>query len=282
MTTLVTGSRGRVGATLVNLLHSKGLGVRAASGTPEQLSPPSGVPTVKCDLGDPSTFAAALDGIESVFLYAQPAHIDAFIAEAESAGVRHIVLLSSSSVLEPPAAEGADSPIAVLHRDVERALEAGPVAATFLRPGAFSGNALRWSHAIRTTGRVDLPYPQSYSDPIHEADIADAAFAVLTEPELRGSAYHLSGPESLSFADQLAVLSGVAGREVKANVLTPDAWKEAVGGFMPAGFADVMLTYWAAQDGKPTVVTDAVERLTGHPGRTFAEWAQDHAEAFRA
>jgi uncharacterized protein YbjT (DUF2867 family) len=281
MTTLVTGSRGRVGAALVNELHSKGLAVRAASGTPEQLSPPPGVPTVKCDLGDPSSFAAALDGVESVFLYAQPAHIDAFIAQAETAGVRHIVLLSSNSVLEPPAAEGPDSPIAVLHRDVERALEAGPVGATFLRPGAFSANALRWSHAIRTTGRVELPYPDSYSDPIHEADIADAAFAVLTQPELRGSAYRLSGPESLSFTDQLAVLSEVAGREVRADVLAPDAWKEAASRFMPAGFADAMLGYWAAQDGEPTVVTDAVQRLTGHPGRTFAEWARDHADAFR-
>ena len=279
MSVLVTGSRGRVGSALVALLHNKGLAVRSSSRTPEQADLPAGVDSVVCDLGDPATFAPALDGIESVFLYADPTRIDAFIEQAQTAGVRHIVLLSSSSVLGPPE---SDSPIAALHRSVETALEAAAVETTFLRPGNFATNALQWSHAIRTTGSVDLPYPGSYLDSIHEADLAEAAFAVLTQPDLRGSAHHLTGPQALTFAEQVAVLGRATGRELTVNAVTPAAWREAMGAHMPAEIMDALLGYWEAQDGIPPVITDGVERLTGHPGRTFAEWAADHVDAFRS
>jgi hypothetical protein len=29
-------------------------------------------------------------------------------------------------------------------------------------------------------------------------------------------------------------------------------------------------------------VTDTVEKVTGRPARTFAQWAEEHADAFRA
>lgn len=147
MHTLVTGCRGRIGSTLVSLLHRDGHAVRAASRTPESLAAtaealPAGVPVVACDLGDPATFGAALDGIDAVFLYADPSGIDAFLAAAETAGVGHIVLLSSSSVLAPDA---QDNPIAASHHAVEQALIASPLTTTLLRPGP--------SRATRTSGR---------------------------------------------------------------------------------------------------------------------------------
>lgn len=123
MTTLVTGSRGKVGAALIQLLHDRGAPVRAASAAPEKLELPAGVEAVKLDLKDPATFPAALTGVTSVFLYAEPSHIDAFLQQAEAAGVQHLVLLSSSSVLAPGAADNA---IAASHLAVEQALAASP------------------------------------------------------------------------------------------------------------------------------------------------------------
>lgn len=120
---LVTGSRGRVGSALISLLHAAGIPVRAASAAPEKLRLPPGVDPVRCALDDPATFPTALESVTSVFLYAEPSHIDAFLDAAEAAGVEHIVLLSSSSVLDPDAAE---NPIAATHLKVERALAASP------------------------------------------------------------------------------------------------------------------------------------------------------------
>ncbi|MER5425990.1 SDR family oxidoreductase [Streptosporangium roseum] len=63
MTILVTGSRGGVGRSLVTLLRSRGLDVRAASRAPGGLDLPAGVPAVTCDLTDPGTFPPALKDV---------------------------------------------------------------------------------------------------------------------------------------------------------------------------------------------------------------------------
>lgn len=278
MTTLVTGARGRVGSTLIELLHARGLPVRAASRAPEKPTDlPTDVPRVRCALDDPETFPAALDGVTSVFLYADASRIDDFLAAAATAGVRHIVLLSSSSVLVPdPAAD----PIARGHWAAEQALAASPITSTFLRPGAFATNALAWPHALRATGTVRLPVPDAHADPIHERDLAEAALAVLTDPEPRGGAHHLTGPESLTFREQLAVVARITGTAAEAEAVAPEEWKRGVSAYMPEQVADGLLAYWGRSDGAPMEITKAVEELTGHPARSFATWVEDHAAAF--
>ncbi|MEU0626185.1 NAD(P)H-binding protein [Streptomyces sp. NPDC005989] len=283
MLTLVTGCRGRVGSTLVSLLHRDGHAVRAASRTPEDLAAtatalPAGVSVAACDLGDPATFGAALDGVDSVFLYAEPSGIDAFLSAAGAAGVGHIVLLSSSSVLAPDA---QDNPIAASHHAVEQALLASPLTTTLLRPGAFAANAYQWAQSVRAHGTVDLPYPNSHTSPIDATDIAEAALAVLTDPRLQGEAYHLTGPESLTAAEQVGLLAAASRRPIAINTVTGAAWKKSVAGFVPEAFADALLAYTAASDGIPDEVTGDVEKLTGHPARTFAAWAEENAAAFR-
>ncbi|MCX5384907.1 NAD(P)H-binding protein [Streptomyces sp. NBC_00083] len=278
MTVLITGSRGKVATTLIPLLREQGITVRAASASPDKLVVPDGVERVVCDLDDPATFPAALTGVESVFLYANPQHIEAFLAEAKAAGVQHIVLLSSSSVLEP----GADTnAIAAMHSAVERGLERSGIQSTFLRPGGFAGNALGWSWAAKSTGTVDLPYPETQASPIHEADIAEAALAVLTRPELRGQAYHLTGPASLTAAEQVAAVAEAAGRPLTVTPVSAEAWKQSMAEFMPAGVADALLDYFASHEGHADAVTQDVEQLTGHPARTFESWARENADAFR-
>ncbi|KPI33951.1 hypothetical protein OV450_1170 [Actinobacteria bacterium OV450] len=272
MSILVTGARGAVARGLAPLLAARDIPHRLASRAPDTPG------TVHCDLGDPSTFPGALAGIRSVFLYAEASAIEAFVNEAVSAGVEHVVLLSSSSVLGPGA---GDSPLAAAHLAVEEALKASPLRTTLLRPGAFARNALGWARSLKSGRPIRLPYPGSHGDPVHEADLAEAASAVLTDPALGGRAYHLTGPQSLTFATQLAILGGVLGAPVPFESVTPQEWKSEVDGYIPGPYADALLEYWAAGDGLPVEITDTVEHLTGHPARSFDTWARDHADAFR-
>jgi uncharacterized protein YbjT (DUF2867 family) len=272
MTTLVTGARGSVAAELIALLRRRGLPVRPASRQPADPS------IATCDLTDPATFPAALAGVTSVFLYAEPSHIDAFVKEATTAGVEHIVLLSSSSVLGP---DPEASPLAKSHLDVERALTAAPVRSTLLRPGSFAGNALAWSWPVKAGDPVSLPYPNSHSDPIHEADIAEAAVAVLTDPALGGRPYSLTGPESITFIEQIGILSHVTGRDIPVKNITREEWKAEMADYVPEPIAEVLLDWWQSNDGVPVEITTDVERLLGRPGRTFATWAADHVGDFR-
>ncbi|WP_328970327.1 NAD(P)H-binding protein [Streptomyces sp. NBC_00239] len=273
MTTLVTGSRGAVARGLAGLLQEAGLPHRLASRDPQDPG------TVRCDLTDPGTFPAALDGATSVFLYAEPAAADAFLKEAGAAGVEHIVLLSSSSVL---AHDAEDNALAASHLDAERALLASPIRSTLLRPGAFASNSRGWARSIASGDPVRMPYPGAHSDPVHEADIAEAAFAVLTDPALGGRAHTLTGPHSLTFATQLALIAAALGRPIPVETVTPDVWKSDVEAFVPAPYADALLDHWAAHDGLPVAISDGVEQLTGHPARSFEAWVDDHLADFRA
>ncbi|GHK06007.1 nucleotide-diphosphate-sugar epimerase [Streptomyces sp. Y2F8-2] len=273
MTVLVTGSRGAVARTLIGLLRERGFAVGAAS------SRPDGPDTVRCDLTDPSTFATALKGVTSVFLYAEPSRIGEFAQEATDAGVEHVVLLSSAAVLAPDA---ESSPVAKSHLDVEKALDASCLHATSLRPGSFASNALAWRWSLRSGRPISLPFPGSHSDPVHECDIAEAALAVLSDPALGGRPYTLTGPQSLTFTEQIDILSRVTGRSIPFREVTREEWKEEMAEHVPAAFADSLLDWWQSNDGCPVDLTPCVQELTGHPARTFATWTRDHVDDFRA
>lgn len=278
MTVLVTGSRGKVGSLLVRLLADHGVPVTAASASPEKLTPPDGVPTVRLALDDPTTFAAALDGVTSVFLYCDPTHIGQFTADAVAAGVEHVVVMSADAVLR---ADAGTNPIAAPHLAVERALAAAPLTVTTLNCGALASNAASWAYVLRARGAVTLPFPDSYADPIDERDIAECAYAALTRPETRGRSYHLTGPASLSFREEVAVIAEAAGRDIPVQPIPPAVWRAHKPDSMPGDIADALIELWAASTG-PVPLSGDVQMLTGHPARPFSAWAKQNAAAFAA
>src|SRR4051794_13443821 len=124
--------------------------------------------------------------------------VDQLVGGFRDAGVERVVVLSSASVeLEGGSAIGRHQAV------VEDAVAASGVAWTFLRPNAFATNTLAWADQIRA-GRVAIPFPDAYLEPIHEADLADAAVAALTDARHEGHAYYLTGPESLTQREQVA------------------------------------------------------------------------------
>lgn len=276
---LITGGRGAVATALTGLLHGQGAQMRVGSGDPSALALPDGVAGVGLDLADPATFPAALAGVTSVFLYAKPEGADAFVAAAHEAGVEHIVLLSSASALVP---DPHNDPIATMHLAVERALAAGPIPATVLRPGAFAGNAGSWAWPIKAGRPVDLVYPGAYTEPIHELDIAESALAALTDPDRRGGVFALSGPASVTFREQVADLGRVLGRQIPVREITGEEWLAQTAEHLPVAFAQVLLGLWRDADGRPGEPAPGVPVLTGHPARPFAEWAADHKADFEA
>ncbi|MFD4132308.1 NAD(P)H-binding protein [Streptomyces goshikiensis] len=281
MTTLITGARGKVARAVIERLHPAGTPVRAASARPAELTVPAGVETVGLALNRPETFAAALTGVRRVFLYPEPAGIHELVEAAEAAGVEHVVLLSSASVLAP----GAETdPLASHSLRVERALDGAAFTVTLLRPDAFAGNALGWAYPIGRDLPVRLAYPEATLAPIHPADIADIAVRALTGDgsSLAGRAPTLTGPEQLTFREQLAAVSDAIGRAVPVERITREQAAEELAGHMPAAMAGSLLDLWAAATVTPVAVADTTETLLGTPARTFRQWARENAHAFRA
>ncbi|WP_280275607.1 NAD(P)H-binding protein [Nocardia wallacei] len=263
MSILVTGARGSVGRTVIEKLLAAGESVRAASSQPGDTSLPPGVEVVGFDPADP---AAALDGVDRVFLYAADRGLEEFARAAKDSGVQRITLLSSIAATEP------GNPIGDRHLAAERPLQDAGLPLTILRPGAFATNWRWWAPSIKSESVVRLPFPEVQQNSIHEADLADAAVTALTEPGHEGKIYPLTGPESLSLRRMVGILSAALGRPLRLEQVSYEQAAEFL--YKP------VLDLWAEVGDAPAPVGPTSESVTGRPARTFAQWAADHVADF--
>ncbi|WP_433463858.1 NAD(P)H-binding protein [Spirillospora sp. CA-128828] len=271
---LVTGATGNVGRHLVGELLIAGAKVRALTRDPATARLPSEAEVAP--IGD-----MPLDGVTSIFL--NPAvfwnGLDDLLTRAADHGVQRVVVLSSASALdEDPANE-----IAAKHLRIERAVEASGLEWTFTRPGEFSSNALGWREAIRADDPVREAYGAALSTPIHERDIAAVAAKALLTDALVGARPVLTGPELITHPEMVGLIGEAIGRPARFEEITPEeARKEMLAlPYMREGLVDVLLRMRADSVDRPHEPSPEVERITGRPGRTFKEWAADHAGDFR-
>jgi uncharacterized protein YbjT (DUF2867 family) len=267
MTILVTGARGRIARAVVWELLGRGVPVRVTSREPAALDLPDRV--------EAATGRAALAGVSTVFLYA--GGVEEWLDAAVVEGVRRVVLLSAAG-----ASDTSTDPIARMHGAAEKAVMDSGIGWTFLRPGGFATNTLQWADSIRAEGVVRAPFPQAQSAVIHEADIAAVAVRALLEPGHDGRIHQLSGPESVTQQRQVELIAEAAGRAVRFVELTPEQYRQTLSRWGAADVVDALLRHLAEADGRPDSVCDTVAEVTGRPARTFAQWAADHAEDFRA
>lgn len=275
---LITGATGNVGRHVVAQLLEQGLAVRALTRNPEKAQLPAGAEVVAGDLMDPAAVERALKGVSAAFLFAVPGSAQGFVAAARATGLQRIVFLSSGAVVD--GVERQADLIAEMHAEIERAIEASGLEWTFLRPSIFAANAVQWAWSIRASGSVSLPYPGSTGAPIDEADIAAVAVQALTTDRWVGRKLMLTGPESLSQADQLAILGDVLGRPISVVALDPVVAREQMERHVPVPIVAALFKIWADAVGVTALVTGVVAEVTGRPARTFREWASDHQAIF--
>ncbi|MGW4123505.1 NAD(P)H-binding protein [Nocardia sp. NPDC004711] len=279
MLTVVFGASGNIGHHVAAGLNSAGAPVRLTSRDPRRASLPHAADVVAADLDRPETLQAALDGARRVFLYANPTGIDGFVAAAESAGVQHVVLLSSIAArdLDP-----ASNPTAWVHARVESALEASNLAWTFIRPGMFATNTLwSWQRPIREMDAVRLPYPDAQTAPVHEKDVAALAVAALLDPIHRGRAYVVTGPETLTLRRQVQHIGEALGRDIQIEESSVEQTHAELVRTVPPFVADAILDGWKTAAETLPPASSPITNVLGSPARSFAQWATDHAADFR-
>ena len=272
---LVIGATGTIGTQVVAALRERGAEVRAGVRDPAKATAlrELGAQLVRFDYADPSSYAAALDGIERVFslspFSADFEHVLApFAASLREAGIAHVVRISAS---------GADpaSPLELgrRHAAAEAAIRDSGVAWTILRPTFFMDNFINFAGAsVREQGTF---YGASKDQPVayvSTRDIAEVAAEILLAPsEHAGQTYALTGPSAVRDTEVAQTLSEALGREVRYIDLSPDqisagamqqgapAWRaEAL-----AGLETVKAQGWAAE------VSPAVAQVLGREGERF-------------
>ncbi|MET8967051.1 NAD(P)H-binding protein [Streptomyces hydrogenans] len=278
---LVTGATGKVGGSVVALLHAAGVPVRALVRGAADL--PEGVQAVRGDLGDPASLGAALEGVDAVFLVWPFLSADgaADVIDAIGKHARRVVYLSSAGVGSRTEEEPGEA-ITLFHTELERLVEASGLEWTALRPTGFASNALGWAEEIRTTGVVRAPLAALARPLIHEADLAAVAVRALTTDTLIGARPLLTGPELVTQERQVALIGEAIGRPLRFDETTLDEAVERMrAAGWPADLVDAVLPAQAKMIDNPEPVNDEVERLTGTPARSFRAWAQDHVADFR-
>jgi uncharacterized protein YbjT (DUF2867 family) len=273
MTVVVTGATGRVGRLVVQQLIDSGERVRAVSRNPAGATLPPAVEIFRADLDVPESLTAALTGARSLFLLSHPASAVAVARLAERCGIARIVTLTSILAAD-------EVPGGLHHRVVERAVESVGVEWTHVRPGMFAANLLGWADAIRGTGVVREPYALAAQTPIHEADVAAVAVAALQHAGHAGKTYPLSGPQTLTKPEQVAAIGTGIGRALDFEEISPGDWRTAMNDALPAFVQEFLLEIWSRSTATPEPVLSTVADVTGHPARSLAEWAADHAAHF--
>jgi uncharacterized protein YbjT (DUF2867 family) len=278
---LVTGATGRVGRMVIDQLTDAGVPVRALTRRTEAAATlPRNVDVVTGDLTAPSSLDAALRGVAAVFLVwtAPPATAPAVI-ERLATHARRVVFLSSPHQTPHPFFQ-QPNPMAVLHADIERLIAAAGLESTIIRPGMFASNTLYWwASAIRADGVVRWPYGAAETAPVDDRDVAAVAARTLYE-DGHGD-YVLTGPESLTQAEQVGIIGDVLGRRISFSELTPEEFRSETEGSWPRPVVDMLLAAWGATIGRPAFITSSVSDVLGSAPRTYRQWVTDHVGAFK-
>ena len=279
---LITGASGNVGSEVLKQALSVGLKIRATFQSADKAAKaPAGIEGVIMDYAQPETIRPALHGVEKIFLVGPPVRdlpvMEAnFIKEVRAAGRKHIIKLSALG--------GRESMFPSGHRDSEENIEASGLPYTFLRPNGFMQNLVNYNAAA--IGSQNAFYGCQGAGAVSVLDIRDiaaVAVIVLAATGHEGKSYALTGGEALTNGQIAEKISRVAGRKINYVDLPPAEFKKAIlSGGMPEWSADALLDLQRLyREGKASLLTDDVERLTGRKPITFDQFARDYAFAFQ-
>jgi len=230
-TILITGATGTLGREVVKQISGKGQAVRAAarSASDNTFANLKGVQVIPLDYSNHDMLAAALKGIERLFLLTpfQSNMVDLtsnLVREANNAGVKYIVKQSVMGAdAEPGITPGR------LHRQAEKIIEESGISFTFLRPNFFMQNFVNFfSPSIKAQEAFYVPAGNAKVSFVEVRDIAAVAVHALTNSDRKheGKAYDITGGEALSYVRAAEILSKEVGKKVNyVNVSDEDARK---------------------------------------------------------
>jgi uncharacterized protein YbjT (DUF2867 family) len=237
------------------------------------------VEVVAGDYGDLDAFKEAVNGVDGVFLMNQGADVEPFrqlLATIKAQGSTKIVFLSTLLAADP------DSSIGRIHKAKEDAIRASGLPGKFLRPGGFMSNTYQWIGSIKAEGVVQNPMATGKFPPIAPEDIASVAVKALTDPNLEGEEFELTGGELITVPEEVNILSEILGKAIRCVDITIEA---AVQNLICAGIpapiaAGVGRSFEMVRNGQGIAIRATVQKVTGKAPTTFREWAVKHAARF--
>lgn len=286
-TILVTSASGLLGNQLVSNLKNTHTIVKAAVRNLNRATTlkAKNVELVKLDFDDISTYAAALEGVDKVFLIVPliPNQVEItknIITIAKAKGVKKIVQLSGLG-----ANIKSTSQILRWHAEKEKIVQKSGISYTILRPGNYMQNYVQgcYSHTICSAGKLMLPQGEAKINQVDVNDIAKASKAVLTNFGHKDKIYNLTG-YSYTNKEIVDLISNITGKHITYEDISEIQARKMMGG-CACNNADwkidaMMELHQACKDGLMEAYSLDLKNLIGQGPTTFAEFALKNKSVF--
>ena len=260
---LVIGGTGKTGRRVVEKLQKLEQNVRVGSRNAQPAF----------DWQNQSTWSAALEGIDKVYITFQPdlavpgalEAIEALVKEAKKQEVKKLVLLSGKGEKEAQLCEQV-----VIHSGLDY---------TIVRASWFMQN---FSESFFLdpilAGHVALPKPEAKVPYVSTDDIADVAVAALLDDAHNGNIYELTGPETLTFEEIVSEIAKASGRQIQFTPITQSAYIKMLEEFgVPADYI-WLINYLFSEvldaEGN-NIISNDIEKVLKRKPISFREYVQE-------
>jgi NAD(P)H dehydrogenase (quinone) len=285
-TVLILGSTGQIGRFILEYLKREPdtVHIRVTVRRPEQVATflQQGQDAVLLDLDSPATFAAALCGVDRVFLLtgytvAMLAQSKTFIDAARKARIQHIVHLGVFGHWD------CTDPHIVWHQLVETYIEASGIAWTHIHPNMFMEQIPKFMK-IRNDS-FSVFWGSDRMGWIASRDIGAVAATVLREGPAKHSGQNYWLSAEVAGGEELATLfSEALGRPIRCDHKKPEDFASTmastgdynVESWYAAAVIEFLKQFSDGRMGDFGTVRDDTPYLTGTPSMTLRQWIQEN------
>ena len=287
---LVTGATGKTGAPTVKRLIDHGYPVRAFVHRTDARSDRLGKLGAEIVVGDFLDLASvrnAVRDVQRIYFCYPPADrlLEATTNLAIAAADERIDGVVNMSQIS--AREIAESPLAFQHWQSEQVLDWADIGASHIRPTFFAEDLYLFTGpSIASEGKMVLPFGTERHAPVTAHDIANVVVGLLANPAPHtGERYVVTGPQNMTLVEMAAVLSSELGKSVEYVDVSIEQWRQAL--VEQAGFPTFLAAHLAAvakdhQGGVFSAETDVVQRISGQPPASLAEFVYANRSVFLA
>lgn len=262
--TLVIGGTGKTGRRVVQRLQSANHAVRIGSRSAKP----------GFDWNNRNTWQLALQDVDAVYLTYYPdlaipgavETVRAFTEQAKEKGIKHLVLLSGRGEEEA--------------QNSEQVIQQSGIDWTILRCSWFAQNfSENFLADSINSGQVYLPVDKVKEPFVDADDIADVAFAALTEEGHKGQLYELTGPRLISFAEAVNEIAKATGKQIQFIPVSMEEYNTALSEQnLPEEFSWLInYLFTTVLDGRNEHLTDGVKRALGRDAKDFSYYAKETA-----
>jgi uncharacterized protein YbjT (DUF2867 family) len=284
----VVGATGNTGSAAVKELQALGENalcvVRNAEKARQVLG--AGADIAVADADDRAALRTALGDVDRLLIvtgHNPRADIQQIniIEAAKAAGVKFFLKVSGGRAVVGP---DVDSIVGRGHHAVEQALQKSGVAWCILRPGLFMQNTFAQAGAIKSDGKMVLPFAKDLK--ISFVDVRDTgamAARILCDPDKHhGKTYEFTGTQS-TYEEFAKVFSEVLGKPITyvgASLYSAEAGMKARN--MPEWLVGHMLAIArsGAEGGFTAEHTGPIHDIVGRSPITTRQFVQDHKAYF--